>query len=100
MAERDGRAAKQAPVLNFSALMTIAYSRARCAAKGARRNGDRLWVAMNDPFPRWLLFLSLAVPVAAIVLIAIEEPQRFLRDAWLPVVAIAAIVFFRWWARR
>lgn len=55
---------------------------------------------MNDPFPRWLLFVSLAVPVAAIVLIAIEEPQRFLRDAWLPVVAIAAIVFFRWWARR
>lgn len=54
----------------------------------------------SDPFPRWLLFLCLAVPAAAIVLIAIEEPQRFFRDAWLPVVAIAAILFFRWWSRR
>lgn len=54
----------------------------------------------SEPFPRWLLFLSLAVPAAAIVLIAIEEPQRFLRDAWLPAVAIVAIIFFRWWARR
>lgn len=54
----------------------------------------------SEPFPRWLLFLCLAVPVAAIVLIAIEEPQRFFRDAWLPVVALAAILFFRWWSRR
>ena len=69
------------------------------AIVGVNRQGGPC--ALNaDPFPRWLLFLCLAVPVAAIVLIAIEEPQRFFRDAWLPVVAIAAIVFFRWWSRR
>jgi hypothetical protein len=55
---------------------------------------------LNDPFPRWSVILFLAVLVAGIVLIAMREPERFWQDAWLPVLAIAAIAFRRWWAQR
>jgi hypothetical protein len=53
-----------------------------------------------DAFPRWLIVLFVAVLAGGIVLIAIREPQRFWQDAWLPFLAIGAIAFRRWWARR
>jgi len=53
-----------------------------------------------DPLPRWLLILFMAVFGGGIVWIAVREPERFWQEAWIPALAIAAIIFRLWWSHQ